>query len=569
MSRLAELLLVMAVVSGACTNGDATDSLTASTAPLDPRPSYEQGTTAVTGTGSTGSILGTGLTCWAASPAPGAARISFGDITDAYGLVEPLTGIYGHAAGWGDLNGDLVADLVVGTFADKPLERYWERGATGPRPDMLFLGFGDTLVPTSYLDGSLGRTSGAAIVDLDNDGDLDLVLSRNVADSERGDLPSAVYRNDAGSFQLVESGIDPTLAGRSIGVLDYDRDGLADLLILEDRYRGGDSRLYRNTGELRFEDATVAAGLPNAIHGLGIATADVDGDRITDVFVGGSNRLFLGTGSGLVEATLPVFSWETFGDEDDVAGAAFADVDLDGRLDLVVGHHFNSTVSRDTEVPIRLYLNHTAQPGSPVFEDITEAAGLVPLPTKAPHVEFADLDNDGLVDILTSASAADGAGLAVFHNTGLEEGVPRFQAPIGLGSDQYWVTAPTADVDRDGRLDALAVEWYPYLPSILFHNETASGNWLEVSVNSAGATPVGTRVELYRSWKVGDPDALIGHREITATQGYVSATELTAHFGVGDLDTVDIVVTPPDGDQTIISGTAVNRHIRLPDCRRG
>lgn len=563
------VLAAALLVATACTTGADTDS--APTATQGPSgsagPTGPAGATAATVLDTPDRLATrTGLTCWAAEPASGSDSIDLVDTTASFGLVEPLTGIYGHAAGWGDLDGDLLPDLVVGTFADKPRERYQERGATGPRPDTVLVGSGEGFAPTDDLEGSLGRSSGVAIVDLDNDGDLDLVMSRNVASKERGDLPSAVYRNDGGSLEIVEAGIDPALAGRSIGVLDYDQDGLADLLILEDHYTGANSRLYRNLDGLRFEDATEAAGLPEGIHGLGVATADVDRDGHTDFFVGGSNRLFLGTGTGFTEATLPVFAWETFGNEDDVAGAAFADVDLDGRLDLVVGHHFNSTVSRNTEVPVRLYLNRTEQAGAPVFEDVTAAAGLVPLPTKAPHVEFADLDNDGLVDILTSASAADGSALAVFRNTGLVESIPRFAAPAGLGSDQYWVTAPTADVDRDGRLDVLAVEWYPYLPSILFANTSRSGNWLEVSVASGDSTPVGTTVAVYRADHAGEAASLLGMREITATQGYTAGSELSAHFGLGDVEVVDVVVTRPGQGPVTESAVTVNRHVRLPDC---
>ena len=100
-----------------------------------------------------------------------------------------------------------------------------------------------------------------------------------------------------------------------------------------------------------------------------------------------SNRLFVAEGDRFVEADTAVFQWDTFGDEDIIAGVDIADIDLDGRMDLVVGHHYNSTVDFDTEVAVRLYLN--ASDGSGVrFIDVTETAGLVPLPTKAPHVEF-------------------------------------------------------------------------------------------------------------------------------------------------------------------------------------
>lgn len=565
--------LVLTIVTSACTSSESepeqspvpsTLDTVAATAVGSGEPSQPEGQTTSTRQGIQIAPPG-GLVCWTSDRQSGADGIALVEVTEAYGLIGPLTGMYGHAAGWGDLNGDLVPDLVFGTFADKPLEKYQVRGATEPKPDTLFLG-GAPLTATQDLEGAFGRTSGIAMVDLDNDTDLDLVMSRNVKDKERGDLGSAVYRNDGGTLTLVESGIDPELSGRSIGVLDYDRDGLVDLLILEDRYEGGNSRLYRNLGGLEFEDTTTRAGLPNGIAGLGIATGDVDADGTTDVFVAGSNRLFLGTGSGFVEVVLPVLEWQPIGDEDDVAGAAFADVDLDGRLDLVVGQHYNSTVApRDEVVPVRLYLNRTQTVGQPQFEDVTEAAGLTPLPTKAPHVEFADFDNDGVLDILTSASAGDGSGPAIFRGTGIVDGIPRFETPTGLGSDQYWTTAPTVDINRDGRLDLLAVEWFSTSPSLLFLNESASGNWLSVSVGEGYDSGVGTSIRIYEPGMAGDPAALLGYREITATLGYTAGTELIAHFGLGELTSADVVITGQDGTSITLSEVAANAHIRYPN----
>jgi len=552
---------VLLVVAAACTSDSATSDTTA--VGLETDAAQAQTTTSTPATDADTERIDSELVCWVADPAGGGAPLILTDVTAEAGLIEPLTGVYGHAAAWGDLDGDLIPDLVLGTFADKPIERYRERGADGPKPDMLLIG-GAPYSPRQ-LDGAFGRTSGAAMVDLDGDGDLDVVLSRNVAAKERGDLGSEIYRNDAGALTPVGAGIDPELSGRSVGVLDYDHDGLADLFILEDHYAGGNARLFRNLGDLQFADVTAEAGLPDGIHGLGVATADIDRDGHTDFFAAGSNRLFLGTGAGFTEATLPVFEWEAFGNEDDVAGAAFADVDLDGRLDLVVGHHYNSTVSRDTQVPIRLYLNRTETPGEPRFDDVTEDAGLVPIPTKAPHVEFADLDNDGNLDIVTSASAADGSIPAVFRGIGVVGGIPRFEAPTGLGSDQYWTTAPTVDVDRDGRLDIFAVEWFPTLPSRLFVNESASGNWISVSIDPDLGPGVGTAVEVYTPGGIGDPAGLLGYREITATQGYTAGSELLAHFGLGSIDMVDISITMPGSDPVTITSVAANAHIRYPN----
>ena len=69
--------------------------------------------------------------------------------------------------------------------------------------------------------------------------------------------------------------------------------------------------------------------------GLGVAVADFDRDGLSDIFVSGSNRLFMSDGPGsFVEAGSSVFEWELYGDEDDVAGATVADVNRDGLLDL-------------------------------------------------------------------------------------------------------------------------------------------------------------------------------------------------------------------------------------------
>jgi hypothetical protein len=546
--RLARLLL-LAVVAAACT-ADAGSSapeqvpVTARTGSVPVGPDVQR------------------LTCWA-SPASGTGgEIRFEDVTSDYGLIEPLAGMHGHAAAWGDVDGDGSPDLFVGTFADRPEQEYRHRGAGGPSPDRLLrLGAESTAgFPEVY-----GRTSGAVFADLDNDGDLDLVVARNPRDGERQDAPTTVYENN-GEFTAVESGVDPALGGRSVGVLDYDADGLLDLFLVEDVYEGGSSRLYRNVGDLRFEDVTSAAGLPVDVHGLGLATGDVNRDGWTDLFVGGSNRLFAGGEAGFEEAPGAVFAWESYGDEDLVAGAAFGDVNRDGWPDLVVGHHYNSTVDFGEQVPVRLYLNQTGSPGDPPeFADITAEAGLVGLPTKAPDVAIVDLDNDGWPDLVTTASADDGRGPAVFRHTGeLTGGVPRFDAPAGLGDAQYWISGPVADVDRDGQMDLLLVEWEPALPSLLLRNAGDGGHWVSVSVGAELGGGTGTVVAAYQAGGLGDESQLIASSEIVASAGYTSGNELIAHLGLGDVSQVDLKVSPPGHEQVALRDVPVDRHLRLP-----
>lgn len=537
------LAIAAVVLVSACTAGG-----TASPTSTDPGGS--SGTT-ITTAGTAGS---SNLTCWGAPVTAASGPIEFVDVTANAGLMDPLTGMHAHTAIWTDIDADNRPDLYVGTFADRPAEVYRHRGADGPSPDRFLISTGASFQLDDSLAEELSRSSGGVTVDLDSDGDLDLVVSRNVRNPERGQPPTTVFENVNASLSRTESGIDAPSGARSVGVLDYDKDGLPDLFIAEDRWTGGGSALLRNEGSLRFTDVTEDVGLPADVHGLGVAIADFDMDGRADIFVSGSNRLFMSDGQDrFIEATTPAFTWDTFGDEDDVAGASVADVNRDGLLDLAVGHHFNSTVDEGTTVAVRLYLNR----GHGEFTDVTEEAGLVPLPTKAPHVELNDFDNDGWPDLLTSASASGGP--AVFTHAGLDDDLPRFESPTGLGDDQYWVTAPSADFDLDGRLDLFLVEWEPSLPSLLLRNETASGNWLEVSVGEQDGSGIGWRIELF------DGAQLIGAREITVTQGYSAGVLPIAHFGLGSAEEVTVRLTPPGSDPVELANVAANQHIRWPD----
>jgi enediyne biosynthesis protein E4 len=495
------------------------------------------------GAGSLGTVSGSDV-CYAGTAVGEGSDVSFRDTTEALGLEAPLAGMLGHAVAVGDVNRDAWTDVFVGGFADRPLDEYQNAGVERPPPDRLLLGGPDGFRTDESFPGARGRTSGAAFADLDGDADLDLVVARNRRDVPRGRAPSVVLRNDGTGHFTIASELPDPAGARSVGVLDADGDGRLDLVIVGDRFTDeSTTMLFHNEGDLDFEDRTEEAGLPSALFGLGVTTVDLNQDGAPDIFIGGSNSLFVNEGAGTFREVDAGLTWETYGPEDDPAGVAAGDLNADGLPDLVVGQHYNSTLDDERRVPVRVYLNDgTDSSGTPRLRDVTEEAGLPGLPTKAPHVEIVDLDADGRPDILTSASAGEGNVPAVFRNVGVDGGVPRFVAPSGLGSPIYWVTGAVFDADHDGRLDVLLVDFDPRRGSRLLSYTGPSGHWIGVQVGPAGSSGVGTGVEVYEVGGLDDPSQRLGTQWITASAGFGSGSLPAARLGLDSVASVDVRV---------------------------
>lgn len=523
--------------------------------------------------------------------------IPFVDRTREAGLVDPLAGIMGHGGAWGDVDGDGRADLYVGGFCDRPNAEY--APSAGPVKNRLFrnAGKGKFEVLAQPAVELFGRTSGALFADLDNDGDLDLYVANNAqAKTRKSEEPqrsaqllgSRLFRNDGGRFVDVSasSGACPPALykARNIGALDVDGDGLLDLLVVEDRFTSKPrTTLFRNKGKLVFEDANVALGLPEDVYGLGLAVADLNDDGRPDFFVPFSNRFFVSAPGGqYVEPPhlRELLAWKPLDNEDWPCGAAFGDLNRDGRLDLVLAIH--GMTARN-----RVYLNTGSRDGMPQFRDVTEQAGLAQnVPVRCPHVEIQDFDNDGWPDIYLSAAwkDADGritpliyrsAGLGEATAAGRAKAVPRFSPPRPIkGPMVYFPAAPSADYDRDGRLDLFLINWFTENHCRLLQNDSPKRSWLQVrAVGRAGpdggkATNrmgIGTKVWLYPAGKLGQADALLGHQEITVGFGYASGQEAVVPFGLGDCDKVDVRATFPTGRTLELRDQAANKLLTIEE----
>lgn len=555
----AALLGAAAVALAACTSAssDPSSKATAALSTTSSPASTPAGSASV----SSGSAAAAGAVCWS-TPVAATGTADFTDVTAGLGVEAALTGMMVHAVAAGDVNGDGFTDLFVGSFADRPPSEYAVRGASGPAPDRLLLGSASGFVIDKTFPQMFGRTAGAAFADLDTDGDLDLVLSRNPRPNPRADEPSVVLRNDDGRFTQTTV-LDTTRGGRSVGVLDVDADGLLDLVLTEDRWSGGASVLLHNEGGLTFTDQTAAAGLPSDIHALGVSTVDLTGDGTPDLFFAGSNRLFIGTGDGrFAEEEAPEFAWQIYGEEDDVAGVAAGDLDGDGRLDLVLGQHFNSTLDFGKRVPIRVYRNLGPGEGRAArFADVTAAAGIPDLPTKAPHVQIADLDADGRPDIVTTAASGDRP--VTLMNTSAPGQALRFAplAPVVAPTEPtYWVTGAVFDADHDGRLEIFLAEWYPQRPSRTLRQSGGSGHWLVV--DPGAGQRVGSIVAAYEKGHAGEPEHLLGRQEVGASTGFGAGAEAIARFGLGAATGADVVVTQPGRGDIVLRDLPADSFVR-------
>ncbi|MFT5051838.1 MAG: hypothetical protein ACI8QZ_003267, partial [Chlamydiales bacterium] len=289
----------------------------------------------------------------------------------------------------------------------------------------------------------------------------------------------------------------PEIMGGGAALFDMDGDGDLDAYLVQSgtlRVKPDDpapavcaNQLFRNRGDGTFENITEGSGAGDRGYGMGVATGDFDGDGDVDLYLTnvGRNTLLRNDGAGQFTdvtsaAGVGNHSWGT--------SAAFLDHDLDGDLDLFVCNYVAWTLAGNLDCvglrgqpdycspnslaapqPDTLYRNN----GDGSFTDVSAQAGLRQAFGNGLGVTCGDFDGDGWVDIFV---ANDQMSNQLWHNGGdgtftdvaLEAGCAldsNGKAKAGMGTH-------CADVDDDGDLDLIVVNLHAQADSF-YRNQGA------------------------------------------------------------------------------------------------
>jgi hypothetical protein len=483
-----------------------------------------------------------------------------------------------------DIDGDGRLDVVTTTIDPLGPMTYHRNNGDGSFEDRS---------SAAGLDQQLGGLNLFA-ADYDNDGDLDLFVTRGAWMYDEGRIRNSLLRNEPdGTFTDVTyaAGLaEPSAPTQVAAWADFDNDGLLDLFIgnesraditkfaaneiIEGNYP---SQLFHNNGDGTFTDIAVDAGVTNDRYAKGVTAGDYDNDGDMDLYISniGKNRLYRNNGDLTFTDVAPARRVTEPDDRSFVPW--FFDYDNDGWLDLFVTAYDAELddiaadymgLEHNATAPV-LYNNRNGR-----FKNVTTRSGLN-RPMLPMGANFGDLDNDGWLDMYITTGKPDFESL--MPNVMLRnDGGNRFEDVTrtgGFGHLQKGHGVGFADIDDDGDID-IYHQVGGFFPGDAFHNalfeNPGHGNHfvkMQLTGTTSNRDANGARIMV-----VADtPD---GSREFHRAVGSVSSfggSPRRQHIGLGDASAIDrIEITwPASGTVQILEDVPLDSNILITEGQDG
>lgn len=354
----------------------------------------------------------------------------------------------------------------------------------------------------------------------------------------------------------------PEIMAPGVALLDYDNDGDLDVYVVQGQMLGSKplsqatfppdgelkDRLFRNdlvvnadgTRTLHFTDVTARAGIDIRTYGMGVAVGDFNNDGLADIYrtsLDGGVMLRNNGDGTFTDVTAPTGTQDRGGWG---VSAAFVDYDRDGWLDLFVGNYLIYDIESDVHClgvtgrrdycppssyrpqPSRLYHNR----GNGTFEDVTARALVGGAYGPALGVSTADFNGDGWIDIHV---ANDGMPSQLwinqhdgtFKETGLIAGV----AVNSAGRAEARMGVDAGDFDNDGDEDLFITNWLDQM-NILYAND-GTGNFEDRKAASGLGAPSLAKTGFGAAWFDYDND---GWLDLLVANGGVTTIEAQARM---------------------------------------
>lgn len=270
----------------------------------------------------------------------------------------------------------------------------------------------------------------------------------NIENAEQSTLAFAEITSEAGiNYQHRNPEGDGILdMTGGVGAGDFNNDGWVDLYAVAGE--AGKNVLLKNNGDGTFEDIAAPAGVDIQNKGSGPSFADINGDGLLDLFVGGVTdaqpALYINQGD---ETFVDIIAESGLSFPDNVFSATWGDFDKDNDLDLVVTHWTNT----EHEFYPYFWINN----GDQTFTEVTAEVGMsAPKGTFPPSRDrsftptFADINNDSWLDLLF---IVDNGFSKIFMNN--QNGTFTEDTDKTVITDRAGMGSAVGDYDNDGDLD--------------------------------------------------------------------------------------------------------------------